>query len=145
MTRAMLVTVLWRLENQPGAASVNPFKDVADETWYTDAVAWAAENKITDGYDASSFGPGDPITREQAAVILYRYAAYKGYDLTAANDLTVFDDASDVSSWALPAVKWAVAKGLISGISESRLAPSKNASRAEVAVILMHFMENVMN
>ncbi|MBU7006031.1 leucine-rich repeat protein [Phosphitispora fastidiosa] len=144
MTRAMLVTVLWRLEDEPDTTIADLFVDIIPGTWYTEAVAWAAENNIVEGYDADSFGPNDAIRREQMAAILYRYARYKGYDLTAANDLTAFADASDVSSWALTAMKWAVAEELITGISETSLALSGNASRAQVATILMRFIENVV-
>ena len=145
MTRAMLVTVLWRLEKEPDSTITSLFEDLDEGAWYADGVAWAAENNIVDGYDADTFGPGDPITREQMATILYKYARYKDYDLTAANDLTLFDDAGDISSWALTTMKWAVAEELITGIGERSLAPSGNASRAQVAAILMRFVENVMN
>jgi hypothetical protein len=144
MTRAMLVTVLWRLETQPNPTASNTFADVDSGTWYTDAVAWAAENDIVEGYDADTFGPNDPITREQMAAILYRYASYKGYDLTASNDLAGYTDSGNVSAWALTAMKWAVAEELITGVSETSLDPSGNASRAQVATILMRFVENIV-
>ena len=144
MTRAMLVTVLWRLDQKPDATISSLFADVAAGTWYTDAVAWAAENDIVKGYDADTFGPNDPITREQMAAILYRYASHKGYDLTTSNDLDSFVDAGDVSAWALSAMKWAVTKELITGVSSTSLDPAGNASRAQVATILMRFVENIV-
>lgn len=144
MTRSMLVTVLHRLEGVPAASSGNPFADVAAGTWYTDAIAWAAENDIVKGYDADTFGPNDPITREQMAAVLYRYASYKGYNLTTSNDLDAFADAGDVSAWALAAMKWAVGEELITGVSSTSLDPAGNASRAQVATILMRFVENIV-
>ena len=141
MTRAMLVTVLFRLEGSPKTTGSVFFLDVPTATWYTDAVVWAVANGIVEGYSAEAFGPDDPITREQMASILYRYAHYKGYDLTGASSLSAFTDAGDVSDWASTTVKWAVAKGLLAGISDNTLAPSGNASRAQVATILMRFMK----
>lgn len=144
MTRAMLVTVIWRLDKEPDATVANLFADVASGTWYTDAVAWAAENEIVQGYDEDTFGPNDSITREQMAAILYRYASYKGYDLTAANDLAGYTDSGNVSAWALTAIKWAVAEELITGVSSTSLDPAGNASRAQVATILMRFVGNIV-
>ncbi len=140
MTRAMLVTVLWRLDGEPNTAAANHFSDVSAGTWYTDAVIWAAENNIVEGYDADTFGPNDPITREQMAAILYRYASYKGYDVSASDSLETFTDLETISNWALTSVKWAVAEGLITGVSETTLDPAGNASRAQVATILMRFV-----
>ncbi|MGI6336891.1 MAG: S-layer homology domain-containing protein [Eubacteriales bacterium] len=144
MTRAMLVTVLWRLDQQPHPTAASPFTDTAKGAWYTDAVIWAAEKGLVKGYDADTFGPNDPITREQMAAILSRYASYKGYDVTAAHELTAFADAGDVSEWALAAIKWAVSEGLMIGNSEKSLAPLKNVTRAQVATILMRFIKNTM-
>jgi uncharacterized repeat protein (TIGR02543 family) len=143
MTRAMIVTVLYRLEGMPAVSGGNPFTDVPYGMWYTDAVVWAARNGIVTGYDARTFGPGDNITREQMAAILYRYARYKGYDTTAPNNLSGFTDAGRVSSWALTAMRWAVYEGLITGVTATRLEPTGNASRAQVATILMRFIEYV--
>jgi len=144
MTRAMIVTVLWRLDKEPTYTATNLFKDISEGTWYTGAVAWAAENDIVDGYDVDSFGPNDATTREQLAVILYRYASYKGYNLTATNNLNAFTDAGDVSAWSLTAMKWAVAEELITGVSATSLDSSGNASRAQVATILMRFVETIV-
>jgi len=143
MTRAMMVTVLYRLDGAPAVSGENPFDDVAAGTWYTDAVIWAAQNGIVTGYDADTFGPEDYITREQMATILHRYSSYKGYDITASNNLAAYTDAGEVSAWALPAMKWAVAEGLIVGVTTTSLDPTANASRATVATILMRFVENI--
>ncbi|NLV35100.1 MAG: hypothetical protein GXY17_00270 [Clostridiaceae bacterium] len=142
ITRAMFVTALWRLEGKPAPESSNRFADVAHGAWYTDAVTWASANDIVKGYSPNSFGPNDILTREQLATILYRYAIYKGYDVTAENDLTAFHDASKISFWALTEAKWAVAEGLITGVSETSFDPAGKASRAQVAMILMRFVLN---
>ena len=139
LTRSMLVTILHRLEGTP-AASGNSFADVASDTWYTDAVSWAAANGIVTGYSDTQFAPDDSITREQLAAILYRYAAYKGMDTSATADLTNFPDNGSVSTWAGDSVKWAVSFGLISGKDDGRLDPLGTATRAEVATILMRFL-----
>lgn len=144
MSRAMLVTVLWRLDNEPDTTLSDLFADIAAGTWYTDAVAWASEAGIVEGYDADTFGPDDSITREQMAAILYRYASYKGYDVTAMDDLSEFDDADDTSAWALTAMQWAVAEGLIQGVGGNQLDPAGHATRAQVATILMRFVQNIV-
>ena len=141
-TRGMIVTMLYRLENEPAAASAG-FTDVAAGQWYTDAVNWAAANNIVNGYGDSQFGPTDTITREQMAAILYRYAQYKGYDVTASADLSAYTDAASVSSYAVSAMQWAVGEGLINGITDTTLVPGGSATRAQVAAILMRFCENV--
>lgn len=145
MTRAMLVTVIWRLEGNPDASADAPFTDIPAEMWYTGAVLWASENGIMEGYGDGLFGPNDPVTREHIAVILYRYADHKGYDLTASDDLSGFNDASALSPWAQTAMEWAVAEGLINGIGDATLDPVGNATRAQVATVLMRFVENVAN
>ena len=139
-TRGMIVTMLYRLENEPAAASAG-FTDVAAGQWYTDAVNWAAANNIVNGYGDSQFGPTDTITREQMAAILYRYAQYKGYDVTASADLSTYTDAASVSSYAVSAMQWAVGEGLINGITDTTLVPGGSATRAQVATILMRFMQ----
>lgn len=144
MTRAMLVTALWRLDNEPGTALTDLFADIAAGSWYTAAVAWAAGHHIVEGYDADTFGPKDPITREQMAAILYRYAGYKGYDTTAMDDLSGFSDAAITSEWALAATQWAVAEGLITGVGGTELDPAGYATRAQVATILMRFVQNIV-
>ncbi len=143
-SRAMLVTVLYRLEGKPAVTETNSFTDVEAEQWYTDAVIWANANDIVDGYGGGIFGTNDAITREQMAKILYNYAVYKGYDVTASDDLTAFSDAEDTSDWAETAMRWAIAEGLINGVTPTTLDPSGNAIRAQVATILMRFVENVI-
>lgn len=142
LSRAMLVTILYRLEGQPAAAGENPFDDVADGTWYTDAVIWANANGIVKGFGDGTFLPDANITREQMAAIIYRYAQFKGYDVSKTTDISGYNDASSVSDWALDAMKWANATGLITGRSAKTLAPEGNTTRAEAAAILMRFIEN---
>ena len=140
--RAMIVTILYRLENEP-AASASGFTDVAAGSYYADAVAWAAANGIVNGVSETSFAPNAPVTREQLAAILYRYAQLKGYDVTASGSLNGYADASQTSSYAVAAMQWANAEGLISGISSTALDPQGSATRAQVATILMRFCENI--
>jgi hypothetical protein len=143
MTRAMLATVLYRLEGEPAVTSANPYTDVKSGEWYTDAIIWASENGIVNGYGDGIFGTDDNITREQIVTILYRYAKFKGYDVSATTDLAKYDDAGKVSDYALDAVKWANKIGLLNGRTDTELAPQGNATRAEVATLLMRFIENV--
>jgi hypothetical protein len=142
-TRGMIVTILYRLEGEP-IVSRNPFNDVVAGQWYTDAVIWAAQNEIVKGYGNDLFGPNDPITREQMAVILNNYAKFKGYDTSAKADLTAFIDRDEISSWATDALVWANAEGMVTGMSNDLLAPKGNAVRAQVATIFMRFMENIV-
>ena len=143
MTRAMLVTVLYRLGGKPPVAETNVFTDVENEQWYSDAVTWASANKIVSGYGSGLFGTDDSITREQLAVIMYNYAKHKGYDVTKTTDLNAFSDAASVSSWAEPAMKWAVSNGYITGEAAAMITPTGDSSRAQVATIFMRFMENI--
>ena len=140
LTRGMIAQVLYNLEDASDDAA-SAFADVAAGAWYADAVNWAASSGIVSGYGDGRFGPEDNITRQQMAVILYNYAKYKGYDLTAAGDTSVFTDANQVSSWADEAVSWAVGAGLLNGKNDGRLDPTGTATRAEVATILMRFVE----
>ena len=142
-TRAMIVTILYRLEGTPAVTGTTAFTDVAAGQYYADAVAWAAQNGIVSGTSATTFSPDGVITREQMAAILYRYAQYKGYDVTAKADLSVFTDAAQVSTYATDAMAWANASGLISGTSATTLSPAGSATRAQVATILMRFCENI--
>lgn len=142
MTRAMLVTVLHRLEGAPDVSATGPFQDVQAGQWYTAAVNWASANGIVEGYPNGRFGVGDDVTRQQVAVILYRYAKYKGYSLSAAVDLGGYSDAAEIDAWARDAMTWANAKGIIAGTTPSTLIPRGSASRAQVATILMRFVEN---
>lgn len=141
-TRAMIVTILHRLELEP-AASASDFADVASGSYYANAVSWAASNNIVNGISSSSFAPNTAITREQLATILYRYASFKGYAVTASNALDNYTDAAQISSYATTAMQWANAEGLITGSTGMALNPKGNATRAEVATILMRFCENV--
>ena len=141
MNRSMLVQVLYALEGKP-AVSGSSFADVASDAWYADAVAWAAQAGIVTGLSDTTFGPDQVLTREQLATILYRYAAYKGYDVTATGDLDSYTDAAEIGAYALEAMEWATGSSLISG-SNGALAPQSSATRAEAATILMRFLESV--
>ena len=142
VTRAMLVTILHRLEGAPTAAA-GSFTDVPAGQWYTDAVAWAAANGIVNGTSATTFAPNDPVTREQFAAILYRYAAYKGMDsVTLAEVLGRFADCDACSAYAVSALEWAVQEGLIHGMTDTTLAPKGSATRAQAATILARFCES---
>lgn len=139
-TRGMIVTILYRLEGAP-AGSTGTFADVEAEAYYADGVAWAAANGVVTGYGNGLFGPEDPITREQMASILYRYAQYKAYDTTGTGDVTAFADGAAVSSYAVEAMNWAVGVGLLSGVGNNQLDPAGSATRAQVATILMRFCQ----
>lgn len=143
LTREMLAVVLYNMEKQPESTGVNPFADVKADMWYTDAIVWANANGIVAGYDDSTFGLGDSITREQLATILYRYAQLKGYDVTEKADLTGYTDSASISSYAVEAMQWANANGIVNGMTETTLAPQGTATRAQVATMLMNFCENV--
>ena len=147
MTRAMLVTVLWRLDGNPAPKSMNSFKDVPGGQWYTEAVAWASENGVVDGVGNNLFDPDGNVTREQIAAIMYRYAGKKGYDTTKRADLSKYPDAGQVSSYAKEALSWANAEGLINGTNNGKgdvLDPKGSATRAQVATILMRYVENIL-
>lgn len=137
MTRGMLVTTLWRLEGQPTPTAENPFPDVKEGRYFYDAVVWASENAIVNGYENGTFQPDRDVTREQIATILYRYASYKGLDTSVVGDMSGYTDASSVHSYAKDAMQWAVGAGLIAGTSSTVLSPRTIATRAQVAVILM--------
>lgn len=144
MTRAMLVTVLYRLEGEPVGTGSSSFSDVRSGSYYEKAVAWAAANGIVTGMGSTSFSPDAKVTREQLAAILYRYAQYKKLDTDAGAKLDSFSDAGNVSGYASEALSWAVSEGLINGAS-GRLMPKGDATRAQVAAILHRFVENVMD
>lgn len=144
MTRGMLVTVLYRLEGLPDVTSKNVFSDVQENSWYTDAIIWASSSNIVSGYGNGKFGPNDPVVREQIAAILYRYAKYKGYSATGTTELDKYTDATDIDTWALAAMKWVNAEGLIVGTSATTLSPLENANRGQVATILLRFIQKVM-
>lgn len=141
LTRAMLVQMLYNMESRPACDAENAFMDVPVGQWYTDAVIWANDAKIVSGMGEGLFAPNMEITREQMVAMLYNYAKYKGYDVTASADLSKFADNASVSTWAQPAMQWAVAEGYISGMGDSQLAPQGTATRAEIASVIMRFME----
>ena len=142
MTRAMLVTVLYRLEGQPAVNGRSGFSDVQYNGYYEDAVTWAADNGIVNGTSTSTFSPNANVTREQMAAILYRYAQYKKYNTTASSSLNSFSDHTNVSGYAVASLQWSVAEKLVNG-SAGKLMPTGNATRAQVAAILHRFVENV--
>ena len=139
MTRAMLVTVLYRLDGAPAIAPDTGFSDVPENEWYAQAIAWGKLRGIVDGVGGGKFAPEDKVTREQAATILYRYARYKGSDTSAAADISTFRDAASVSAYAEEPMAWSVAEGLVGGIEGNRLDPQGSATRAQLAVILMRY------
>ena len=139
--RGMMATILWRMEGSPVPKGKNSFTDVEAGKWYADAITWTAENGIFAGYGKDKFGPDDPITREQLAAIFYRYADYKGYDLTVKGDLDKFKDADKITDYAKTAMQWAVGSGLVNGKSGNLLDPQGTATRAEIAAMLHRFIE----
>ena len=148
MTRAMLVTVLYRLEGQPKPTTENPFGDVAAGTWYTDAVIWAAENKIVNGIGSDLFDPDGSVTREQMAAILYRYSVFKGLTMAQGAFAMPYPDEAGISAYALEAMRWANAEKLINGTELDGtvyLDPQGSATRAQVAAILMRYVQNVLS
>jgi len=141
LTRAMLVTILWRSENCPEVTEKSGFTDVPSDSYYADAVAWAEDNGIVNGYGSEIFAPDDNITREQIAAIMYRFASYKGEDVSIyeSTKLDGFKDSDSISDWAVDAMKYAVGSGLIKGRTEDMLMPLGNASRAESVTVLCRF------
>ena len=143
MSRAMLVTVLYRMAKPESAENIHSFKDVPEGQWYSDAVAWAASNGIVSGISTTEFAPDTDISREQMALIIYRFANMQGYDVTNKADISSFTDTDDVSDWALDALSWANKTELVNGTSETTLSPKATATRAQVAAIFMRFCENL--
>ena len=142
-TRAMIVTILYRLEGSPDIESTDSFTDVPADEWYSDAVSWAAQEGIVNGYGNGKFGPQDSITRQQLAAILYRYTAYKGASVSANGWASSFPDISNVSAWAVAAMQWAVKERYITGSpvnGQVFLLPEASASRAQIATILMRYL-----
>ena len=138
-TRAMIVSILARLEGVESAEAAG-FADVDDNDWYATAVNWAANVGVVNGYEDNTFQPNTAITREQLAAILMNYAAYKGYDVSARADLSHYSDADSISSWANDVLLWAVAEGLLTGVTDDTIAPQAHATRAQVAAILQRFL-----
>ena len=145
MTRAMLVTVLFNLENPEQTTFVHNFVDVPNDEWYNNPVAWAFENNIVAGIGDNEFAPEENISREQMMTIIYRYAKMKGYMVDSKADLSQYNDADIISDWAMEAVQWSNAVELVRGTSDTTLSPLDGATRAEVATILMNLCENVMD
>lgn len=141
MSRAMLATVIYRMENKPDVTFANVFSDVQSGRWYSDPVIWANQSKIVNGYDKGKFAPNDAITREQIAVMLHRYAKVKGVDLQAKTSSLSFKDANQISGYAKESITWAVSKGIMKGNTDLTINPSGLATRAEVATMLERFSE----
>ena len=142
-SRGMIVTMLWRLEDEPTSAAEIPFTDVVSGSAFEPAIVWANSKGIVTGYADGRFNPNNPITREQLAAILYRFARYKGYDTTARADLSKFKDSDTVSSYAVDALSWANAVGLVTGTSASTLNTRGNAVRSQAAVIISRFCKQI--
>ena len=141
LTRAMIVTILYRMDGSPAMSGASDFKDVDSNKWFAKAVAWAAANGIVNGYGSGRFGPNDPVTREQLAAILYRYTAYRKASTASNGDnLASFSDLGTVSGYALESMNWAVGAGLLKG-ANGKLDPKANATRAQVAAIIHRYLE----
>ena len=143
MSRAMLVTVLYRMANPDKKSADHNFADVPAGQWYSDAIAWAAECGIVNGVSETQFAPNSDVSREQMALIIYRFAKMQGYDISEVADITSFEDTDEISDFARDAIAWANKNELVNGTSETTLSPKDTATRAQVATILMRFCENV--
>ena len=137
-SRAMIVTILWRMQGSPEVDTTETFTDVYPDAWYAKAIAWAVAEGVADGYGEGLFGPNDAITREQLAAMLWRYAARPESE----GGLSAFADGAEVSVWAQQAMSWAVSLGLINGVDSDRLDPKGQATRAQTATILMRFAQS---
>ena len=144
-SRSMIVTILYRLEGEPVVDYAMDFTDVAGDAYYAEAVRWAASEGIVGGYGGGLFGSDDAVTREQLAVILYRYAAYKGYDVSIGEDTNIlsYADFADLSEYAISAMQWACGAGIITGVTDATLVPQGTATRAQCAAMLMRFVEAI--
>ena len=142
-SRAMMAQILWNMEGKPVVNYAMSYTDVDTDAWYAEAVRWANAEGIMSGYGYNKFGPNDDMTREQLVTIMYRYAQMKKVDVSIGEDTNIlsYDDAFDVSEWAVPAMQWAVGAGIVNGTSASTLSPKNNASRAEIATIVMRYCE----
>lgn len=140
LTRAMLVTVLYKIEGSPTVIGSIPFTDVKGGSWYEKAVNWAYNNGITSGISKISFGPNNKITREQLVTLMYKYAQYKNIDTLVPSDISTFADYNSISSWAIIAMIWANGSGLVSGVGNNMLDPKGSATRAQVATILYKYL-----
>ena len=142
-SRAMIVSILHRLEGAPADDNAG-FTDASEDDWYAEPVNWAASVGIIGGFGDGSFQPNNPLTREQMASVLYRYAQYKGFDVSARADLTGYADADQIGDWAYDVMRWANAEGLLNGVTDDQLQPQGTATRAQVAAMLQRFIENVL-
>jgi hypothetical protein len=140
MTRAMLITVLWRMAGQPNVGTNSGFQDVSASSYYARAVTWAASKGIAQGFTATSFGPNQVLTREQLVTFLYRYARTMGYSTSAYNNLAKYTDVSTTTSYAIPSFRWAVGAGIIEGVTDTQLGPRQTATRAQGATMLYRFL-----
>ena len=142
-SRAMIAQILWNMEGKPVVNYAMSYTDVDGEAWYAEAVRWATAQGIMSGYGHNKFGPNDDMTREQLVTIMYRYAQMKKVNVCIGEDTNIlsYDDAFDVSEWAIPAMQWAVGSGLISGRTNTTLNPKDTATRAEIATIIMRYCE----
>ena len=145
LSRAMVVTILYRLEGSPAVSGTSGYDDVENGQWYSDAITWGRANVIVKGYSDTLFGPADDVTREQFSAIMFRYSDRKNFDVTKSTSLDMFADGNTVSYWAVDSVKWAVAEGLVNGRGGGMLAPVATTTRAEGATILMRFLEKINN
>ena len=142
MTRAMFITVLWRICGEPEAlGKSNPFSDVSENLWYTDAIIWAASENIVSGYGNGYFGPTDIMTREQMVLTLYNYAKFKKQNISLTNDLATYSDANQISGWALTAIQWAVAEEIIRGRTLTTIVPKGIVTRAEATKLLVNYIK----
>ncbi len=142
VTRGMFVTVLYRLENEPAAKKAS-FTDIERGSYYENAVAWASENALVNGISENEFAPEEAITREQMAAILYRYAKFKGMDMTVQSQKNRYTDSGEIEAYAAEAVLWASEYGILTGHADGRFAPKDNAERAQMAAVFMRFIENL--
>ena len=145
LTRGMIVTVLHRMEGKPEVTYSGVFTDVSAGEWYTDGVEWAASHGIVLGYGNGKYGPTDPVTREQLAAILFRYANWKGYDTSIGEDTNIlsYDDAFTCGEWAVPALRWACGAGALEDVPAVMLRPTEPANRGEIAHAIHVFCEEV--
>ena len=144
-TRAMVVQVLYNLSDRPWTNYVAPFTDVREGSWYYDAVNWAWAAGVCNGTSETQFSPNDPVTREQLAAFLYRYAKLCGFDCREIGSLSDFRDSGSISGYAREAIQWAVGAGIINGITPTTIEPGSYATRAEIATMLYRFLEYVAN
>ncbi len=141
-SRAMVVTILWRLAGSPTPEGVSPFTDLTANAYYINAITWANANQIVNGVDATHFNPNQPISREQMVSIIYRYAKMQKMDVSKTDDLSAYSDINKISKYAVPAIGWAKATGLIKGKTAQSFAPQDSLTRAEAATMFMRYQQN---